>query len=166
MNPHIVDILMVEDSPDDADLALHSLRKEKLANSILVAHDGEEALDFIFCRGEFADRSFDYPPKLILLDLKLPKVDGIQVLQAIKGDVRTKAIPVVILTSSKEERDLVAGYDLGVNSFIQKPVDFTQFRETVSRVGLYWMVTNQPPVRSVAQTAEALDPAEEGVLST
>ena len=134
MNPNDVEILLVEDSPDDADLALHSLRKEKLANSILVAHDGEEALDFIFCRGEFAGRTFENPPKLVLLDLKLPKVDGMQVLQAMKSDPRTKLIPVVILTSSKEERDLISGYDLGVNSFIQKPVDFDQFRETVKRV--------------------------------
>ncbi len=151
MNTHDVDILLVEDSLDDADLALHALRKEKLANSIFIARDGEEALDFIFCRSEFSGRSFDHPPKLILLDLKLPKVDGMQVLKAIKADLRTKAIPVVILTSSKEERDLVSGYDLGANSFIQKPVDFDQFRDTVKRVGLYWMVTNQPPVKSTTQ---------------
>lgn len=152
MNASDVDILLVEDSLDDADLALHALRKEKLANSIFIARDGEEALDFIFCRGQFSSRSFDHPPKLVLLDLKLPKVDGMQVLKAIKADLRTKAIPIVILTSSKEERDLISGYDLGANSFIQKPVDFDQFRDTVKSVGLYWMVTNQPPVRSVAQT--------------
>jgi two-component system, response regulator len=151
MNPHDVDILLVEDSPDDADLAIHALRKEKLASSIFIARDGEEALNFIFCRGEFNDRYFDHPPKLILLDLKLPKVDGMQVLRTIKSDPRTKAIPVVIMTSSKEERDLVSGYDLGANSFIQKPVDFDQFQETVKQVGLYWMVTNQPPVRTAAQ---------------
>ncbi|MGH9528559.1 MAG: response regulator [Terriglobales bacterium] len=148
MNTHDVDILLVEDSLEDADLALHALRKEKLANSIFIARDGEEALDFIFCRGEFPRRSFDHPPKLVLLDLKLPKIDGMQVLKAIKADSRTRAIPVVILTSSKEERDLVSGYDLGANSFIQKPVDFDQFRDTVKSVGLYWMVTNQPPVKS------------------
>jgi two-component system response regulator len=152
MNPHDVDILLVEDSPDDAELALHALRKENLANGIFVAHDGEEALDFIFCRGEFDDRSFDHPPKLVLLDLKLPKVDGMQVLKLVKADPRTRAIPVVILTSSKEERDLISGYDLGVNSFIQKPVDFNQFRATVKSVGLYWMVTNQPPVKVPAQS--------------
>ena len=150
MNLQDVDILLVEDSPDDADLALHALRKEKLSNNIFIARDGEEALEFIFCRGAFVARTFDHPPKLVLLDLKLPKIDGMQVLKAIKLDARTKAIPVVILTSSKEERDLISGYDLGVNSFIQKPVDFEQFRETVKRVGLYWMVTNQPPVKSVS----------------
>ena len=151
MNMHDVDILLVEDSPDDAELAVHALRKEKLANSIFIAHDGEEALDFIFCRKTFSARSFDTPPKLILLDLKLPKVDGMQVLKAIKAEPRTKTIPIVILTSSKEERDLISSYGLGVNSFIQKPVDFDQFRATVKNVGLYWMVTNQSPVKCAAQ---------------
>jgi two-component system response regulator len=151
MNTHDVDILLVEDSPDDAELAVHSLRKEKLANSIFVARDGEEALDFIFCRKAFIERTFDNPPKLILLDLKLPKIDGMQVLKAIKADSRTKTIPIVILTSSKEERDLISSYDLGVNSFIQKPVDFDQFRDTVKNVGLYWMVTNQSPVKPPVQ---------------
>ncbi len=152
-----VEILLVEDSPEDADLALHALRKGMLVNTIFVVHDGEEALDFIFCRGVFADRSFNDPPKLVLLDLKLPKVNGIQVLKEVKGDPRTRLIPIVILTSSKEERDLVAGYDLGANSFIQKPVDFEQFQETVKSVGLYWMVTNQPPVptKSLEPAAEA-----------
>jgi two-component system, response regulator len=153
MNAHEVDILLVEDSLDDADLALHALRHENLASSIFVARDGEEALDFLFCRGPFAERSFDRPPKLVLLDLKLPKVDGMQVLKEVKSDPRTKAIPVVILTSSKEERDLISGYDLGANSFIQKPVDFEQFRETVKRLGLYWLVTNQPPVKGASHTA-------------
>ena len=109
-----------------------------------VARDGEEALDFLFCRGAFAHRSFDYPPKLVLLDLKPPKVDGMEVLKQVKSDPRTKTIPVVILTSSREERDLVSGYHLGTNSYIQKPVDFDQFRETVKSVGLYWLVINQP----------------------
>jgi two-component system response regulator len=144
MNSVELDILLVEDSQDDIDLALHALRREKLANNIVVARDGEEALDFLFCRGAFVHRSFDHPPKLVLLDLKLPKVDGMEVLRQVKSDPRTKTIPVVIMTSSKEERDLVAGYNLGVNSYIQKPVDFDQFRETVKRVGLYWLVTNQP----------------------
>ena len=139
------DILLVEDSQEDADLAMHALRAENLANNILIVRDGEEALDFLFCRGAFADRSFDQPPKLVLLDLKLPKVDGIEVLRQLKHDARTKAIPVVILTSSKEEPDLVHGYDLGANSYIQKPVDFDQFRKTVKTVGLYWMVINQRP---------------------
>src|SRR5450755_841974 len=155
MNEPDVDILLVEDSLDDAELALHALRKENLANSIFIARDGEEALDFIFCRGNFSGRSFDHPPKLVLLDLKLPKVDGMEVLKAIKADSRTRTIPVVILTSSREERDLVSGYDFGVNSFIQKPVDFDQFRETVKSVGLYWMVTNRPPVKSTAKPIPA-----------
>jgi CheY-like chemotaxis protein len=143
MNSDELDILLVEDNQDDMDLALHALRREKLANHIFVARDGEEALDFLFCRGAFANRSFDSPPKLVLLDLKLPKIDGLEVLKQVKSDPRTKTIPVVIMTSSKEERDLVAGYNLGVNSFIQKPVDFDQFRETVKNVGLYWLITNQ-----------------------
>jgi two-component system response regulator len=144
MNPTELDILLVEDNQDDMDLALHALRREKLANNIFVARDGEEALEFLFCRGAFAHRSFEHPPKLVLLDLKLPKVDGMEVLKQVKSDSRTRTIPVVIMTSSKEERDLVAGYNLGANSYIQKPVDFDQFRETVKSVGLYWLVTNQP----------------------
>jgi two-component system response regulator len=143
MNSEELDILLVEDNQDDMDLALHALKRGKLAN-IFVARDGEEALDFLFCRAAFGHRSFDHPPKLVLLDLKLPKVDGMEVLKQIKGDARTKTIPVVIMTSSKEERDLVAGYNLGANSYIQKPVDFDQFRETVKSVGLYWLVINQP----------------------
>ncbi len=146
MNLGELDILLVEDNQDDMDLALHALRREKLANRIFVVHDGEEALDFLFCREAFSERSFDHPPKLVLLDLKLPKVDGMEVLKQVKSDPRTKTIPVVIMTSSKEERDLVAGYNLGANSYIQKPVDFDQFRETVKTVGLYWLVINQPPV--------------------
>jgi CheY-like chemotaxis protein len=141
-----VDILLVEDNQDDVDLALHALRRENLANSIFITRDGEEALDFLFCRGAFTHRSFDHPPKLVLLDLKLPKVDGMQVLKQLKDDPRTKTIPVVMVTSSKEERDLTNGYNFGVNSFIQKPVDFDQFRETVKSLGLYWLVINQPPV--------------------
>jgi two-component system response regulator len=146
MNSNALDILLAEDSQDDVDLALHTLRREKLANNIFVARDGEEALDFLFCRGAFSHRSFDHPPKLVLLDLKLPKVDGLEVLKQVKSDPRTKVIPVVIMTSSKEERDLVASYNLGANSYIQKPVDFEQFRETVKTVGLYWLLINQPPV--------------------
>jgi two-component system response regulator len=145
MNLEKLDILLVEDNQDDMELALHALRREKLANDISVARDGEEALDFLFCRGAFTHRSFEHPPKLVLLDLKLPKVDGMEVLKQLKGDPRTKTIPVVIMTSSKEERDLVAGYNLGANSYIQKPVDFDQFRAMVKSVGLYWLVTNQPP---------------------
>ncbi len=139
-----VDILLVDDSQEDLDLTLHALRRENLANKIFTVRDGEEALDFIFCRGAFGERTFERPPKLILLDWKLPKVDGSQVLREIKSDERTKTIPVVVLTSSKEERDLVDGYRLGANSYIQKPVDFNQFRETVRSLGLYWLVVNQP----------------------
>lgn len=145
MSPNNVEILLVEDNPDDLELALHALRREKLANHIEVARDGEQALDFIFCRASYAQRNFNDQPKLILLDLKLPKVDGLQVLREIKEDPRTKTIPVVILTSSKEEKDLVEGYRLGVNSYIQKPVDFEQFRRSIKSVGLYWLVVNQPP---------------------
>jgi two-component system, response regulator len=151
-----VDILLVEDNKDDVDLTLHALRKEKLANCIHVVRDGEEALEFLFCSGAFADRQFDHPPRLVLLDLKLPKVDGMEVLKRLKEDPRTKTIPVVILTSSKEERDLVNGYGLGANSYIQKPVDFDQFRGTVKNVGLYWLVINQPPVcDGLGQPAES-----------
>jgi len=154
MNSGDLDILLVEDNQDDMDLALHALEREKLANRIFVARDGEEALDFLFCRGKFAERSFEHPPKLVLLDLKLPKVDGMEVLKLVKSDPRTKNIPIVIMTSSKEERDLVSGYKLGANSYIQKPVDFDQFRETVKSVGLYWLVINQPaPADGVLETA-------------
>jgi two-component system response regulator len=150
------DILLVEDSTEDADLAVHALRREHLANHIYIARDGEEALDFLFCRGAFALRSFDYPPKLVLLDLKLPKVDGIEVLRQIKGDPRTRLIPVVVMTSSKEERDLIRSYDLGANSYIQKPVDFEQFRQTVKTVGLYWLVTNQQATNGATKSAGAM----------
>jgi two-component system, response regulator len=146
MTTRQVEILLVEDNQDDVELTLHALRKENLANNIHVARDGEEALAFLFGNGIHAERSFDRPPKLILLDLKLPKIDGMEVLKRLKGNPRTKTIPVVILTSSKEERDLVNGYGLGANSYIQKPVDFEQFRETVKNVGLYWLLINQPPV--------------------
>ena len=145
MTPNEVEILLVEDNPADVELTLHSLRAHNLSNRIYVVRDGEEALDFLFCRGAFGGRSFEHPPKLVLLDLKLPKVDGIEVLRAVKSDARTKAIPVVILTSSKEEKDLVNGYHLGANSYIQKPVDFDQFREIVKQLGLYWLVVNEPP---------------------
>jgi two-component system, response regulator len=146
MNPNEVDILLVDDSQDDIDLTLHALRAENLANRVFVARDGEEALDFLFCSGVHAGRSFDHPPKLVLLDLKMPKVDGMQVLKRVKGDARTRTIPVVLMTSSREERDMVSGYDLGVNSYLQKPVDFGEFRKMVKLLGLYWLVTNRPPV--------------------
>ncbi len=140
-----VEILLVEDSPADVELNLHALRKSNLANQVYVVRDGEEALDFLFCRGVYSNRSFGYPPKLILLDLKLPKVDGLEVLRIVKMDERTKIIPVVVLSSSKEETDLINSYQLGVNSYIQKPVDFDQFREKVKQLGLYWLLVNEQP---------------------
>ena len=146
MSANEVDILLVDDSQDDIDLTLHALRAENLANHVFIARDGEEALDFLFCSGPHSGRSFDRPPKLVLLDLKMPKVDGMEVLKQIKGDARTKTIPVVLMTSSREERDMVSGYDLGVNSYLQKPVDFDEFRKMVKLLGLYWLVTNRPPL--------------------
>ncbi|MEO8157468.1 MAG: response regulator [Betaproteobacteria bacterium] len=139
-----VEILLVEDSPADAELAMRALKKNKLANKVIWVRDGEEALDFIFCRGPHKDRT-NGTPKLILLDLKLPKVDGIEVLRAVKADARTRAVPVVMLTSSQEERDIVESYQLGVNSYIVKPVDFDKFLEMVSQVGLYWSLMNKVP---------------------
>jgi CheY-like chemotaxis protein len=153
MNSSEVDILLVDDSQDDVDLTMHALRSENLANHVFIARDGEEALDFLFCTGPHTSRSFERPPKLVLLDLKLPKVDGLQVLTKLKGDTRTKNIPVVLMTSSKEERDRVSGYALGVNSYLQKPVDFGEFRKMVKLAGLYWLVTNQPPVNTGASKA-------------
>jgi two-component system response regulator len=150
MNPNEVDILLVDDSQDDVDLTLHALRAENLANRVFIARDGEEALDFLFCSGIHSQRSFEQPPKLVLLDLKLPKVDGMQVLKQVKGDLRTRTIPIVMMTSSREECDMLNGYNLGVNSYLQKPVDFDQFRKMVKLLGLYWLVTNQPPVTNGA----------------
>jgi two-component system response regulator len=141
----VIELLLVEDNPLDAELTLHALRVSKLANQIQLARDGEEALDFLFCRGAFSSRRFERAPRLILLDLKLPKVDGLQVLEQVKGDARTKAIPVIILTSSKEDRDLVRGYKLGVNSYIQKPVNFGEFQKVVEQLGMYWLLVNSKP---------------------
>jgi CheY-like chemotaxis protein len=149
MSTKQIEILLVEDNEDDIELTLHALRKERLANSIEVARDGEEALEFLFGDGNAA------LPRLVLLDLKLPKVDGLEVLKRLKSDARTRSVPVVILTSSKEERDLVTGYNLGVNSYIQKPVDFDQFRDTIKRIGLYWLVINQAPAEQVHRVPEA-----------
>ncbi len=140
----LVDILLVEDSPNDVELTLDALREYKLANHIHVVHDGAEALDFLFCTGAYAGRS-NQNPRLVLLDLKLPKVNGIEVLQRIRADPRTHTTPVVVLTSSREERDLAASYDLGVNSYIVKPVDFEKFAEAVRQIGFYWLLLNQCP---------------------
>ena len=139
-----VEILLVEDDPEDLDLTMRALNDAHVCNRIQVARDGEEALDFIFCRGPHSERDRDCHPKLILLDLKLPKVDGLEVLQQIKGDPRTRGVPVVILTSSKQEQDMVQGYQLGANSYIQKPVDFDQFQSTIKSLGYYWLLVNQP----------------------
>lgn len=140
-----IEILLVEDNQDDLDMTLRALRKANLANRIQIARDGAEALDFIFCQGAFAGRKFENPPKVVLLDLKLPKIDGMEVLKRIKGDPRTKMIPVVILTSSKEQKDVVESYKLGVNSYIVKPVNFEQFAAAVQELGMYWLLHNQPP---------------------
>ena len=156
MSSDEVDILLVDDSQDDIDLTLHALRAENLANHVFLARDGEEALDFLFCSGPHSQRSFEHPPKLVLLDLKLPKVDGMQVLEQIKNDPRTKTIPVVLMTSSREERDMVTGYKLGVNSYLQKPVDFEQFRKMVKLLGMYWLLTNQPPITTGSAQATGL----------
>jgi two-component system, response regulator len=153
--PHEVEILLVEDSPEDVELTIRALRRHQLANDIQVAEDGAEALDFLFCRGVYEGRPSQYP-KLVLLDLKLPKLSGMEVLRAIRGDERTKAIPVVVLTSSKEERDLVEGYQLGVNAYAQKPVDFEQFSETVRQIGMFWMLVNQAPRRGTPMASKAL----------
>ena len=146
MTEQAVEILLVEDNPNDVELALHALKKNKLANLLHVARDGAEALDFLFCEGAYAQR-VNHNPKVILLDLKLPKVDGLEVLRRVKGDMRTRAIPVVVLTSSAEEKDIVESYQLGVNSYILKPVDFEQFTEAVRQLGFYWLLLNQPPER-------------------
>jgi two-component system, response regulator len=150
-----VEILLVEDSPEDAELTIRALRRSKIANVIQVAEDGAEALDFLFCRGPHKDRTFSHAPKLVLLDLKLPKVSGMEVLRAIRADERTKGIPVVVLTSSKEERDVIDGYKLGVNAYAQKPVDFEQFNETVRLIGMFWMLVNQTPPPGVLEASTA-----------
>ena len=141
---HVLDILLVEDNPNDIKLTLRALQKNNLANHVHVVNDGAEALDFLFFRGKYEGRNVNEKLKLILLDLKLPKLDGLEVLKAIKSDERTKTIPVVILTSSKEERDIVEGYNLGVNSYVVKPLDFDQFISSVAELGLYWLIINEP----------------------
>ena len=138
-------ILLVEDNPDDEALTLRALRKNNILNDVAVTRDGQEALDYLFREGAFAARAPDDAPTVVLLDLKLPKIDGLEVLQRLRADERTHMQPVVILTSSKEEQDIVNGYRLGANSYIRKPVDFTQFMEAVRQVGLYWLMMNEPP---------------------
>jgi two-component system response regulator len=146
MTENIVEILLAEDNPNDVELTLHALRRHNLANRIHVVRDGAEALEFLFCTGAYAHRDIAHGLKVMLLDLKLPLVDGLDVLQRVKGDPRTRMIPVVVLTSSCEERDIVESYRLGVNSYITKPVDFEQFTEAMRTLGMYWVLLNQPPV--------------------
>lgn len=146
MNLNEVEILLVEDNETDAELTIRALKKNNLANKLVWAKDGAEALDFIFGEGKYSERDIEKGlPRLILLDLRMPKVDGLEVLQTIKADERTKMIPVVVLTSSKEDRDIVESYELGVNSYVSKPVEFDEFTEAVSTLGLYWMLLNNPP---------------------
>jgi two-component system response regulator len=148
-----MEILLVEDDPRDARLTVRQLQSGKVPTNIQVVQDGEQALDFLFCRGAYSERSLNHPPQLILLDLKLPKVNGLQVLREIKGRAETQPIPVVALTSSREEKDMVACYQLGVNSYIQKPVDFEQFQETIKALGNYWTKINEPPPDKTFQTS-------------
>lgn len=144
-NYNEVEILIVEDNPNDAEMALRALKKNKLANNVLIVGDGEEALDFVFGKGKYAGRGKNARPRIILLDLKLPKIDGLEVLKEIKSHDETKIIPVIVLTSSKEESDLINSYRLGVNSYIVKPVDFDKFVDAVRDLGLYWLLLNQQP---------------------
>jgi two-component system response regulator len=138
-------LLLVEDNPDDAKLTLRAFKRNNMLNPVIVTRDGVEALDFLFARGAYAGRAGMPTPTLIILDLKLPRLDGLGVLRAVRGDERTRLIPVVILTSSKEEQDLIQGYSLGANSDVRKPVDFAEFQEAVRLLGIYWLMTNQPP---------------------
>ena len=148
-----IEILLVEDNANDVELTLHALAKHNVANKIHVVRDGEEAMDFLFCRGLFSERTFDNPPKVVLLDLKLPKVDGLEILRALKSDPRTKAVPVVVMTSSRQQRDMVESYHLGVNSYIQKPINFGEFQEVIRQLGYYWLAVNQPPPNGAFQKA-------------
>lgn len=145
MDLNEVEILLVEDNPTDAELAIRALKEYNLANKLVWLKDGAEALDFIFAQGQYSDRSVENAPKVMLLDLKLPRVDGLEVLEKIKSDKRTETIPVVVVTSSSEERDIVTSYNLGVNSYILKPVEFDKFVDAIKEVGLYWLLLNKPP---------------------
>ncbi len=138
-------ILLVEDEPDDEALTLRALKKSNIKNKVVVAHDGVEALDYLWGRGEYANRDTNSMPQVILLDLKLPKMDGLEFLRHIRSDKRTKLLPVVIMTSSREEKDIINGYSLGANSYIRKPVDFEKFGEAVQQLGLYWLLLNEAP---------------------
>jgi CheY-like chemotaxis protein len=138
-------ILLVEDNPDDVKLTMRALKKSNILNEVVVAQDGAEALDYLFCAGKYSDRDKSVMPQLVLLDLKMPKVDGLEVLKRIRADERTRLLPVVILTTSNEDRDRVSGYKLGANSYVRKPVDFNQFVEAVQQLGLYWLVLNEAP---------------------
>jgi two-component system response regulator len=144
-NIETIDILLVEDSPNDAELIVRALKKNHLANRIYLAEDGAQALDILFARGKYTQRENSVPPKIVLLDLKLPKVSGLEVLKEIKSNERMKMIPVVIVTSSREDPDIAEAYALGANSYVVKPVDFEQFVEAMSSLGLYWLLVNQPP---------------------
>jgi len=144
-NMNVVDVLLVEDNPQDAELMIRALRKRNILNPLYVVEDGAAALDFIFCRGAYADRHGAKPPKVILLDLKLPKLGGLEVLQTLKADDETRMIPVVVVTSSREDPDIQAAYALGANSYVVKPVGFAEFMEAMSNLGLYWLLINQPP---------------------
>jgi two-component system response regulator len=141
-----LDILLVEDNPNDVRLALHALREYKITGRVRVVRDGAEALDFVFCTGPYAGRRAEDVPRLVLLDLKLPLVDGVEVLRRLKSDPRTRMIPVVVMTTSREERDVAESYRLGANSYVVKPVDFDQFAEAMRQLGSYWLQLNQPPV--------------------
>jgi two-component system response regulator len=140
-----VGILLVEDNPNDVELTLRALRKNHLANQVYVVRDGAEALDFLFCTGAYADRTAGSDPKVVFLDMKLPKVDGLEVLRAMKADERTRLLPVVMVTSSQEEQDIVESYALGVNSYIVKPIDFENFARAIAELGFYWLVLNKAP---------------------
>lgn len=142
-NDYQIEILLVEDNIHDAEMTIRALKKVNLANKLIHVKDGAEALDFIFAKGAFSDRRIENKPRVILLDIKMPKVDGIEVLRQIKGNETTRTIPVVIMTSSKEEQDLITSYNLGVNSYVVKPVDFEGFAKAVSELGFYWLITNQ-----------------------
>ena len=138
-------ILLVEDNPDDEALAIRALKRHHISNEVIVAHDGVEALEYLFCTGMYAERDINFKPTVVLLDLKLPRVDGLEVLRRLRGDERTKLLPIVVLTTSSEEQDMLNSYSLGCNSYIRKPVDFVQFSEAIRQLGMYWLLMNEPP---------------------